>query len=99
MQVEFSGKTSLQKIPRYKLAETEEFARLNYMAYDNAAVPRQNLEMNVNTDWQDETFQTGISCRIYNPSFSGGGDNGKLTWFRRIILVTRVQLSVRISTG
>ncbi|HLA52362.1 MAG TPA: TonB-dependent receptor plug domain-containing protein, partial [Flavitalea sp.] len=59
MKVEFNGKSSIQIMPRYKLAETEEFTRLNYMAYDNAAVPRQQLETANNTDWQDEAYQSG----------------------------------------
>ncbi len=75
MRVEFSGKSSLQVTPRYKLAGTEEFARLNYMAYDNAGAPRQNLDMNVHTDWQNEAFKTG-TMQNYNASFSGGSDNG-----------------------
>jgi TonB-dependent starch-binding outer membrane protein SusC len=75
MKVEFSGKTGVQTIPRYDLAGTEEFSRLNYMAYDNAGKTRQNLDLSVDTDWQDETFQTG-SIQDYNLSFSGGGKNG-----------------------
>ena len=75
MQIEFSGKSSLQTIPRYDLAETPEFARINYMAYDNAGKTRQNLNLAVNTDWQDEAFQTG-NIQDYNLSFSGGNENG-----------------------
>lgn len=75
MKVEFSGKTSIQTIPRFDLADTEEFTRLNYMAYDNAGVPRQNLDLKNNTDWQDEAYQTG-NMQDYNLSFSGGSDNG-----------------------
>jgi len=75
MKVEFSGKTSTQTIPRYDLADTEEFTRLNYMAYDNAGAVRQNLNTDVNTNWQDETFRTG-NVQDYNLSFSGGSKNG-----------------------
>jgi TonB-linked SusC/RagA family outer membrane protein len=75
MKVAFSAKSSLQTIPRYDLADTEEFARLNYMAYDNAGKPRQDLDLSVNTDWQEETFQTG-NIQDYNLSFSGGGESG-----------------------
>ncbi|MFS8616105.1 MAG: TonB-dependent receptor [Solitalea sp.] len=75
MRVEFSAKSSLQTIPRYDLADTEEFARLNNMAYDNAGKPRQNLDLSVNTDWQDVTFQTG-NMQDYNLSFSGGNESG-----------------------
>lgn len=75
MKVEFSGKSSLQTMPRYHLAETDEFARLNYMAYDNAGVPRQKLDLNTNTNWQDVAFRTG-NVQDYNTSFSGGSESG-----------------------
>ncbi|WP_250317949.1 TonB-dependent receptor [Pedobacter sp. B4-66] len=71
MKIEFSGKSSLQTIPRYDVAGTEEFARLNFMAYDNAGVNRQSLDLNTNTDWQDVAFRTG-NIQDYNMSFSGG---------------------------
>ncbi|WP_448633755.1 TonB-dependent receptor plug domain-containing protein [Pedobacter panaciterrae] len=71
MKIEFSGKSSLQTIPRYDLAETEEFSRLNFMAYDNAKINRQQLDLNTNTDWQDVAFRTG-NVQDYNLSFSGG---------------------------
>ncbi|RYY31947.1 MAG: TonB-dependent receptor, partial [Sphingobacteriaceae bacterium] len=72
LKVEFTGKSSLQNIPRYKLAETEEFSKLNYMAYDNAGATRQQLDLSNNTDWQDVTYRTG-NMQDYNMSFSGGG--------------------------
>jgi TonB-linked SusC/RagA family outer membrane protein len=75
MKVDFSAKTSLQQTPRYDLAGKDEFVALNNMAYDNAGAPRQNLDLAVNTDWQDAAFRTG-SMQDYNVGFSGGGDNG-----------------------
>lgn len=75
MKIEFSGKSSVQTIPRYKLAQTDEFATLNYMAYDNAGVPRQQLNTSINTDWQKAAFRTG-NIQDYNMNFSGGSDNG-----------------------
>lgn len=75
MRVEASAKASVQVTPRYDLAGTDEFAKLNYMAYDNAGAARQNLNLGVNTDWQDEAFRTG-NMQDYNVSFSGGSDNG-----------------------
>ncbi|WP_285008509.1 SusC/RagA family TonB-linked outer membrane protein [Pedobacter faecalis] len=72
MRIDFNGKSSLQTIPRFNLAGTEEFARLNYMAYDNSGTPRQNLDMSINTDWQDVAFRTG-NLQDYSLSFSGGG--------------------------
>jgi TonB-linked SusC/RagA family outer membrane protein len=74
LQVEVSAKTSFTVMPKYDLMGTEEFAKYNNMAYDNAGLPRQNLNMAVNTDWQKEVFSTGI-IQDYNASFSGGGDN------------------------
>lgn len=80
MKVEFSGTTSMQTTPRYKLAKTEEFARLNYMAYDNAIVDnkelkRQDLDLSQNTDWQKAAFRTG-NMQDFNMTFSGGGESG-----------------------
>ncbi|WP_134090415.1 TonB-dependent receptor [Olivibacter sp. XZL3] len=80
MKVEFSGTTSMQTTPRYKLAQTEEFARLNYMAYDNAMVDneglaRQDLDLSQNTDWQEAAFRTG-NMQDLNLTFSGGGESG-----------------------
>jgi TonB-linked SusC/RagA family outer membrane protein len=75
MKVEVSAKTSVQTIPRYELAETDEFSRLNFMAYDNAGATRQQLDLAVNTDWQDEAFRTG-NMHDLNASFSGGGKSG-----------------------
>jgi TonB-linked SusC/RagA family outer membrane protein len=74
LKIDVSAKTSFTTMPRYDLTGTEEFAKLNNQAYDNAGIPRQNLNMAVNTDWQDEVFQTGM-IQDYNASFSGGGDN------------------------
>ncbi|MDR6941656.1 SusC/RagA family TonB-linked outer membrane protein [Mucilaginibacter pocheonensis] len=75
MAVSFSGKTGVQTMPRYKLAQTDEFSRINFMAYDNANVPRQNLDLTTNTDWQKVAFRTG-NIQDYNASFSGGSSNG-----------------------
>lgn len=74
LQVEVSAKTSFTTMPRYDLMGTEEFAKYNNMAYDNAGFTRQNLNMAVNTDWQDEVFETGM-IQDYNASFAGGGEN------------------------
>lgn len=75
LRVEASVKTSTQSQPRYDLASQEEFVRLNNMAYDNANVARQNLDLTVNTDWQDATFRTGTMSE-YHLSLSGGSQNG-----------------------
>lgn len=74
LQIAVSSTTSITEIPRYDLAGKDEFVRLNNMAYDNAGIPRQNLDLSVNTDWQDEVFKTGL-IQDQNVSFSGGGEN------------------------
>ncbi|MEH0156394.1 TonB-dependent receptor [Limibacter armeniacum] len=75
MKINFSGKTGFQTIPRYDLAGRDEYIRINDMAYDNAGVPRQDHDLNNDTDWQDETFRTG-NIHDYNLTFSGGSENG-----------------------
>ncbi|SDZ81859.1 SusC/RagA family TonB-linked outer membrane protein [Pedobacter hartonius] len=75
MQVSFSAKNTVQTIPRYDLAGTEEFARINFMAYDNANLGHQQLNLNINTDWQDVAYQTGL-VQDYNVNFSGGSKEG-----------------------
>lgn len=75
MKISFSGKAGFETMPLYNLADAEEFARLNYMAYDNAGVPHQDLNMDVNTDWQKAAYRTG-NIQDYNLSFSGGSEHG-----------------------
>ncbi|MDA6069921.1 TonB-dependent receptor [Flavobacterium sp. AC] len=74
LKVEASAKSSFTTMPKYSLMGTEEFAKFNNQAYDNAGAPRQNLNMAVDTDWQDVVFQNGM-INDYNVSVSGGGDN------------------------
>lgn len=75
MVVTFSGKYGVQTIPRYNLTGTDEFAKLNFMAYDNAGVPRQDLQVQNNTNWQDVAYRTG-NMQDYTMSFSGGSKDG-----------------------
>lgn len=75
LKVEFAGKTGVQHIPRYDLADRDEYVRINDMAYDNAGVPRQAHDLTNDTDWQDATFQTG-TIQDYNLTLSGGSENG-----------------------
>ncbi|AFL85803.1 TonB-linked outer membrane protein, SusC/RagA family [Belliella baltica DSM 15883] len=75
MNVELSSSNSIQMLPRFDLAETDEFIRLNNMAYDNAGLPRQNLDPTINTDWQDAAFLNG-SMNDFNATISGGGQSG-----------------------
>ena len=74
LQVEASASYTVQQLPRYKLAGKDEFVRLNNMAYANAGLPRQDLRMDINTNWQDVVFRTG-NIQDYNVSVSGGGKN------------------------
>lgn len=74
LKIEISSKTSFTSMPTYDLMGTEEFAKFNNQAYDNAGIPRQNLNMDVNTNWQKEVFNTGL-IQDHNASFSGGGEN------------------------
>lgn len=75
MQISASAKNTIQTMPRYKLAQTDEFARINYMAYDNAKLTRQDLNLSNNTDWQDVAYRTGM-VSDYNVSFAGGSKDG-----------------------
>lgn len=75
LQVKFTSKTGVQNMPRFDLADQDEYIRINNMAYDNAGVPRQDHDLSNNTDWQDVAFQTG-RIQDYNLSFSGGSTNG-----------------------
>ncbi|GLB49595.1 SusC/RagA family TonB-linked outer membrane protein [Neptunitalea sp. Y10] len=74
MKIEASTKMSTTTMPRYDLVSKDEFVRLNNMAYDNAGYTRQDLNLDVNTDWQDVAFRTGF-IQDHNVSFSGGGEN------------------------
>ncbi|KGO88605.1 membrane protein [Flavobacterium rivuli WB 3.3-2 = DSM 21788] len=74
LKIEASSKLSITNVPTYDLASRDEFISLTNMAYDNAGKPRQNFNLGVNTDWQKETFRTGM-IQDQNVSFSGGGDN------------------------
>ncbi len=74
MKIEISSKTSLQTLPRYNLTNREEWISLNDMAHVNNGFPLAN-HSDGDTDWQDETFKTGV-VQDYNISFSGGSNSG-----------------------
>ncbi|TRW24763.1 TonB-dependent receptor [Flavobacterium zepuense] len=74
LKIEASSKLSITNVPTYNLAGRDEFVAITNMSYDNAGMERQNFNMDVNTDWQDEVFRTGM-IQDQNVSFSGGGDN------------------------
>jgi len=74
LKIEASSKMSITNLPTYDLVGKDEFIAITNQAYDNAGVPRQNFNMNVNTDWQKEVFRTGM-IQDENVSFAGGGEN------------------------
>lgn len=73
MVIDFSAKATLQWLPRYNLADKNQWTELNDMAFKNAGLSPAN-HYDGNTNWQDETFKTGI-IQDYNVGFSGGGQN------------------------
>lgn len=74
LKIEASSKLSVTTTPTFNLAGRDEFIALNNQAYDNAGNARPNYMPDVNTDWQEETFRTGM-IQDQNVSFSGGGEN------------------------
>ncbi|PGH40496.1 MAG: SusC/RagA family TonB-linked outer membrane protein [Candidatus Nephrothrix sp. EaCA] len=77
LKFEVSSRRSITKVPTFRLAKGDEFVQLTNMADDNAGLPRQNLNLNVATDWQEEVFRTGV-IQDHNINFSGGGENASL---------------------
>jgi len=74
LKIEASSRMSITNMPTYDLVGKDEFIAITNQAYDNAGVPRQNFNMDVNTDWQKETFQTGM-IQDQNVNFSAGSEN------------------------
>lgn len=70
MRIEVSAKNSIQWLPRYDLANREQWIELNDMAFENNGFAPAN-HFDADTDWQEETFKTGV-VEDYNVSFSGG---------------------------
>lgn len=80
-QVSFSANVGVQEIAhRLDMMNSIEFLRLNRMAYENAGQiwPGEPAygDTLVNTDWQDEFFETGTT-QDYNLTVSGGNETGK----------------------
>jgi len=74
MKIDVSAKTTMQWLPRYNLTDRDQWIALNDLAFANANRTPAN-HFDANTDWQDETFKTGI-LQDYNLSLSGGGKSG-----------------------
>lgn len=71
MKIDVSAKNTFQWLPKYNLANREQWIRLNDIAFRNAN--RESAShSDGNTDWQNEVYKTGV-IQDYNVSFSGGG--------------------------
>lgn len=79
-KIDLSVNYGMQQIAhRIDMMNSLEFLRVNRQAYENADLswpgePAQGQVL-VNTDWQDEFFQTG-NTQDYNLTVSGGGRDG-----------------------
>lgn len=82
MKIDLSSRRSLQWLPRYNLADRDQWIKLNDLAYVNAITDgNTNIKglanhFEGNTDWQDEVFKTGI-VDDHNISFAGGGKDNR----------------------
>ncbi|MHB9055981.1 MAG: SusC/RagA family TonB-linked outer membrane protein [Paludibacteraceae bacterium] len=70
MKIDVSAKNTFQWLPRYSLANRDQWIALNDLAFKNAGRPAAN-HSDGNTDWQNEVFKMG-KIQDYNISFSGG---------------------------
>ncbi len=79
-KIELSANYGMQQIAnRIEMMNSLEFLRVNRQAHENAGMlwpgePAQGQVL-VNTDWQDEFFQTG-NTQDYNLTVSGGNKDG-----------------------
>lgn len=71
MKIDVSAKNTFQWLPRYDLANREQWITLNDIAFRNAGRGTAS-HSDGNTDWQNEVLKTGI-VQDYNVSLSGGG--------------------------
>ena len=86
VRVEYTGYMGVDKIRKnvYKVMDSEQYGNFVRMAFDNSALavpagydPSSAKYVNpsqVNTDWFDEMFKTGIR-QNHNINLSGGGEN------------------------
>ena len=73
MKIDVSAKSTFQWLPRYNLANRDQWIALNDIAFTNVG-KQPAMHSEGNTDWQDEVFKTG-TVQDYNVSFSGGSQN------------------------
>jgi TonB-dependent starch-binding outer membrane protein SusC len=80
MQVSASVRTGVQQFhKRWDLMNSQEFAELNRVAYQNSGLTPQTsvdaeFDPSIDTDWQEEVMRTG-SIQDYNLTLSGGGES------------------------
>lgn len=67
----YGFQTIAKKLP---LTNASQFIEINNLAYINNGDAPQNLRTGVNTNWQDELFQTGAISE-HNLNLSGGAEN------------------------
>lgn len=70
MKIDVSSRVTTQWLPRYNLADRDQWINLNDLAFDNANRQPAN-HFDGNTDWQEEVFKNGV-VQDQNISFSGG---------------------------
>jgi len=70
MKIDVSSRLTLQWLPKYDLADRDQWIKLNDLAFANAGKAPAN-HFDGNTDWQKEVYKTGI-VQDHNISFSGG---------------------------
>lgn len=75
MKIDASSQTTVQWLPRYNLANRDQWIALNDYAFYNSKRVSAN-HYDANTDWQDEVFKTGI-VQDQNLAVSGGGKESK----------------------
>ncbi len=70
MKIDVSSRLTLQWLPKYDLADRDQWIKLNDLAFANGGKAPAN-HFDGNTDWQKEVYKTGI-VQDHNISFSGG---------------------------
>jgi TonB-linked SusC/RagA family outer membrane protein len=75
MKIDVSSRVTSQWLPRYNLADRDQWINLNDLAFDNANRQPAN-HFDGNTDWQEEVFKNGV-VQDQNISFSGGSQESR----------------------
>ncbi len=80
-KIAISSRYSISKVPKtYEMMDAAGYAATNKMAYQASGMAVQpgiaNYDGRINTDWIEQTLQTG-SVQDHNASVSGGGNGSK----------------------